>query len=108
MVGCVADNPHPKTSCQEAFSQVSDWTEYLKTDQAKANGFALGTWNVRILYEAGPLKSLLLEVQKYGSNLVAIQEKRWHGKDKMDMKAYTFLHWKGERDQRARSHIYSR
>jgi hypothetical protein len=37
-----------------------------------------GTWNGRILYRAGSLKSVASELAKYKLELVAVQEVRWY------------------------------
>jgi hypothetical protein len=39
-----------------------------------------GTWNVRTLYKAGSLKSLMHKIQQYQLKVIAIQEIRWFGK----------------------------
>jgi hypothetical protein len=38
-----------------------------------------GTWNVRIPYRVGSLRTVAEEISKYKSDLVGIQEVRWGG-----------------------------
>jgi exonuclease III len=38
-----------------------------------------GTWNVRSLYRAGPLRTVAEEVSKYKLDLLGVQEVRWGG-----------------------------
>jgi exonuclease III len=36
-----------------------------------------GTWNVKSLYRAGLLRTVVEEISKYKSDLVGVQEVRW-------------------------------
>jgi hypothetical protein len=38
-----------------------------------------GTWNVRGMYRAGSLRTVLEEVSKYKLDLLGVQEVRWDG-----------------------------
>ncbi|XP_025208310.1 uncharacterized protein LOC112603784, partial [Melanaphis sacchari] len=42
-------------------------------------GFRIGTWNVRTLYKAGALNTLINTIDRYKANIVALQETRWQG-----------------------------
>ncbi|VVC27148.1 Endonuclease/exonuclease/phosphatase,Reverse transcriptase domain [Cinara cedri] len=42
-------------------------------------GFRIGTWNVRTLYKAGALGTLVDAIDRYKVNIVALQEMRWQG-----------------------------
>lgn len=52
----------------------------------------LGTWNVRTLYEAGRLKVLKEQMEKYKIGITALQEIRWKGSEKMDPGDYTIFY----------------
>jgi len=52
-----------------------------------------GIWNVRSLYRAGSLKTVVTELAKYKLDLVAVQEVRWDKGGSQQL--YIFL-WKWE------------
>jgi hypothetical protein len=54
-----------------------------------------GTWNVRSLYRAGSLITVATEIARYKLDLVGVQEVRWDGWHRNNMRIYIFL-WKGE------------
>jgi exonuclease III len=54
-----------------------------------------GTWNVRSLYRAGSLKTVLRELARYKLDLVAVQEVRWEGGYTEPAGEYTFVYGKG-------------
>lgn len=41
--------------------------------------FLIGTWNVRLLYRAGHLTTVVSELERYRLDLVAIRETKWTG-----------------------------
>ena len=45
----------------------------------RKNEFYLGTWNVLSLYQAGALRLLLDQTDKYKTGITAIQEIHWIG-----------------------------
>ena len=45
----------------------------------RRNEFYLGTWNILSLYQAGALRILLDQVDKYKTEITAIQEVGWFG-----------------------------
>jgi hypothetical protein len=51
----------------------------------------LGTWNVRTVYKAGGLKAVLPQIQHYYTQITAVQEPRWMGKEAWGTKAHTIL-----------------
>jgi exonuclease III len=54
-----------------------------------------GTWNVRSLYRAGAIKSVVGELEKYKLDLVGVQEVRWEEEGYQTVDNYTFLCGKG-------------
>jgi hypothetical protein len=54
-----------------------------------------GTWNVRSLNTAGSLRAVAIEISKYKSVLVGVQELRWDGGDTKPAGEYTFFYGKG-------------
>jgi exonuclease III len=50
-----------------------------------------GTWNVRSLYRAGSLKTVLRELARYKLDLVGVQEIRWQGGGTEPAREYTFF-----------------
>jgi exonuclease III len=54
-----------------------------------------GTWNVRSLYRAGAIKSVVEELEKFKLDLVGIQEVRWEGEGYQTADNYTFSIEKG-------------
>jgi exonuclease III len=54
-----------------------------------------GTWNVRGLYKAGSLKTVLRELARYQLDLVGVQEARWEGGATEPTEEYTFFYGKG-------------
>jgi hypothetical protein len=41
--------------------------------------FSIGKWNVRLLYRAGHLTTVISSLERYQLNIAAIQETRWPG-----------------------------
>ncbi|XP_018357099.1 PREDICTED: uncharacterized protein LOC108757184 [Trachymyrmex septentrionalis] len=54
----------------------------------------VGTWNVRSLYRPGAFQSMVGEVERYGVEVVALQETRWAGEGSLNAGSYT-LHYGG-------------
>ena len=54
----------------------------------------VGTWNVRSLYRPGAFQLLVGEVERYGVEVVALQETRWTGEGSLNAGSYT-LHYGG-------------
>jgi exonuclease III len=54
-----------------------------------------GTWNVRSLYRAGSLMTVLKELSRYRLDLVGAQEVRWEGNGTLPAAEYTFFYGKG-------------
>jgi exonuclease III len=54
-----------------------------------------GTWNVRSLYRAGSLMTVVKEISKYKLDLLGVQEVRWDGGDTEPAGEYTFFYLKG-------------
>jgi exonuclease III len=55
-----------------------------------------GTWNVRSLYRAGSLMTVLRELARYKLDLVGVQEFRWEGSSTTEpVGEYTFCYGKG-------------
>jgi hypothetical protein len=52
-------------------------------------------WNVRNLYRAGSLMTVLKELLKYKLDLVRVQEVRWEGGGTEPAGEYTFFYGKG-------------
>jgi hypothetical protein len=53
------------------------------------------TWNVRILYRVGAIKSVVGELEKYKLDLVEVQEVRWEGEGYQTADNYTFFYGNG-------------
>jgi hypothetical protein len=53
-----------------------------------------GTWNVRRIYRAGWLRAMAGEISKYRSDLVGVQEVRWHGRRTESAGEYTLFYGK--------------
>jgi exonuclease III len=53
-----------------------------------------GTWNVRSLYRAESLKTVLGELARYKLDLVGVQEVRWEGGGIKPAGEYTFFYGK--------------
>jgi exonuclease III len=54
-----------------------------------------GTWNIRNLYRAGSLMTVLRELSRYRLDLVGVQEVRWEGSGTAPAVEYTFFYGKG-------------
>jgi hypothetical protein len=54
-----------------------------------------GLWNVRSLYRAGPLMTVLRELSKYKLDLVGVQEVRWEGSGAEPAGEYISFYGKG-------------
>jgi exonuclease III len=54
-----------------------------------------GTWNVRSLYRAGSLITVLKELARGKLDLVGVQEIRWEGSGTEPAGEYTFFYGKG-------------
>jgi hypothetical protein len=50
------------------------------------------TWNIRNLYRAGSLITVLRELSKYNLDLVGMQEVRWEGGGTEPAGNYIYLH----------------
>jgi hypothetical protein len=58
-----------------------------------------GTWNVRSLYRAGSLLTVLRELSKHKLDLLGVQEVRWEGSGTKPAGEYTFLYGKGNENR---------
>jgi hypothetical protein len=54
-----------------------------------------GLWNVRNLYRAGSLITVLRELSKYKLDLVGVEEVRWEGGGTEPVGEYAFFYGKG-------------
>jgi hypothetical protein len=50
-----------------------------------------GTWNIRSLYKAGSVVTVLKELSKYKLDLVGVKEVRWEGGGTERAREYTFF-----------------
>lgn len=57
-----------------------------------------GTWNVRILLQAGNMNAIADEVEKYNMDAVALQEIRWKGKGTIKKSKFT-MYYSGNEDR---------
>jgi exonuclease III len=57
-----------------------------------------GTWNVRSMYRAGSLRTVMEEVSKYKLDLVGVQDVRWDGGGTKPAGLYTFFYGKGNQN----------
>jgi exonuclease III len=57
-----------------------------------------GTWNVRILYRSGSLKTVSGELANYKLDLVGVQEVRWDKGGTVPAGDYTFFYGNGNAD----------
>jgi hypothetical protein len=55
-----------------------------------------GTWNVRSMYKADSLRTVLEEISKYKLDLVGVQDVTWDRVGTEPAGKYTFFLWKGE------------
>jgi hypothetical protein len=56
------------------------WTDSLDSQPKRRNmDMTFGLWNVRSLYRAGSLMTVLRKLSKYKLDLVGVQEVRWEG-----------------------------
>jgi exonuclease III len=53
------------------------------------------TWNIRSLYRAGAIKSVVGELKQYKLDLVGVQEVRWEGEGYQTIDNFTFSYGKG-------------
>jgi hypothetical protein len=56
-----------------------------------------GKWNIRSLYSAGSLMTVLMELSRYRLDLMKVQEVRWEGSDIETAAEYTFSIERGMR-----------
>jgi hypothetical protein len=54
-----------------------------------------GTWNVRILYRSGSLRTVARELTRYKLDLVGVQVVRWDEGGTVTAGDYTFFYGKG-------------
>lgn len=52
----------------------------------------VGTWNVRMLYQAGKLEQLLREIGRYNIDILGMSEMRWTGSGRINSDGMTILH----------------
>jgi hypothetical protein len=64
-------------------------------DKQQNMDMRFGLWNVRSLYRAGFLMTLLRELARYKLDLVGVQEVRWGGGGTQPVGEYTFFYGKG-------------
>jgi exonuclease III len=57
-----------------------------------------GTWNVRGLYRAGSLKTVLRDLARYKLDIVGVQEVRWEGGSSETVGEYTFFYGIGNKN----------
>jgi hypothetical protein len=57
-----------------------------------------GTWNVRSMYRAGSLRTVVEEISKYKLNLVGVQKVRWDIGGTEPTGQYTLLYGKGNQN----------
>jgi exonuclease III len=57
-----------------------------------------GTWNVRSMYMAGSLRTVVEEVSNYKLDLVGVQEVRWYRGGTEPAGQYTFFYGKGNQN----------
>lgn len=61
--------------------------------------FLTGTWNVRSLYRAGHLTTMISELERYRLDMIAIQETRWPGNDNLRTGNWTIFYSGGTEHQ---------
>ncbi|XP_008178185.1 craniofacial development protein 2-like [Acyrthosiphon pisum] len=54
--------------------------------------FLIGTWNVRSLYRAGHLTTVISSLERYQLNIAAIQETRWPGQGNLKINNWTYFY----------------
>ena len=57
-----------------------------------------GTWNIRTMLQSGVMNSIAEEIERYGLNVVALQEIRWKGKGYIKKQKFT-MHYSGNEDR---------
>jgi hypothetical protein len=61
----------------------------------KDTDYGYGTWNIRSLYRAGSVMTVLRELSKCKLDFVAVQDVKWDGGGSEPANAYTFFNGKG-------------
>jgi hypothetical protein len=78
-------------------TELQTWADSLDKQPRKWNmDMRFGLWNVRSLYRAGSIITVLRELARYKLDLVGVHEVRREGGDRTCKRIYIFL-WKGER-----------
>jgi len=54
--------------------------------------FSIGTWNVRSLYRAGHLTTVISNLERYQLDITAIQETRWPGQGNLKTNNWTYFY----------------
>jgi exonuclease III len=66
-----------------------------KQPKLRKMGMRFGTWNVKSLYRADLLMTVVKEISKYKLDLVGVQEVRWDMGGTEPAGEYTFFYGKG-------------
>jgi hypothetical protein len=75
------------------------WTDPLDNGpKQRKMDLRFGTWNVRSMYRAGSLRTIVEEVSKYKLDLAGVQEVRWDGDGTEPSGQYTFFYKKGNQN----------
>jgi hypothetical protein len=73
-----------------------NWADSLeKRPKQQHMDMRFGSWDIRSLYGAGSLMTVLRELSCYRLELVGVQEVRWEGSDTAPAGEYTFVYGKG-------------
>jgi hypothetical protein len=79
------------------YAQPRNRTDYLAQPKRWKMDMRFGTWNVRILYRSGSLKTVARELGKCKLNLVGVQV-RWDKDGTEQAEDYTFFYGTGNED----------
>lgn len=60
----------------------------------RKNGLLFGTWNVRTLFKSGAAQNIIKEIERYKSEIVALQEIRWDDTGTLVIQETTILYGK--------------
>jgi hypothetical protein len=87
---------HKHKNVMKLFNEPQTWTDSLgKQSEIWNMDMRFGNWNIRSLYRANSLMTVLEELSKYKLDLVGVQQIRWQGGSTKPADEYTLFYRKG-------------